>query len=129
MDKTLILKPRLSEKAYGTSQAFNTFVFDVPKDANKHSVARAIASQYNVEVDEVNIIVVKGKAKRTIRKGGRVAKGRQNDVKKAYVKLKAGHSLPIFAAVEEAAEKQEKVAEIAEKAAVKRAKKAEKETK
>lgn len=129
MDKTLILKPRLSEKAYALSQANNTFVFEVPKNANKHSVARAVESQYDVTVDEVKVIVLKGKPKRTIRKGGKVAKGRQSDVKKAYVKLKAGDSLPIFAAVEEAEQKQEKVAKIAEKAAVKRAKKADKEKK
>lgn len=129
MDKTLILKPRLSEKAYATSQAFNTFVFDVPKSANKHSVARAVEAQYDVAVEEVKVIVLKGKAKRTVRKGGKVAKGRQTDVKKAYVKLKAGNSLPIFAAVEEAEQKQEKAAEIAEKAATKRAKKADKEKK
>lgn len=129
MDKTLILKPRLSEKAYATSQAFNTFVFDVPKSANKHSVARAIEAQYDVAVEEVKVIVLKGKAKRTIRKGGKVAKGRQTDVKKAYVKLKAGNNLPIFAVVEEAEQKQEKAAEIAEKAATKRAKKADKEKK
>lgn len=129
MDKTLILKPRLSEKAYALSQANNTFVFEVPKGANKHSVARAVESQYDVTVEEVKVIVLKGKAKRTIRKGGKIAKGRQSDVKKAYVKLKAGDSLPIFAAVEEAEQKQEKVAEIAEKAAVKRAKKADKEKK
>ena len=129
MDKTLILKPRLSEKAYALSQALNTFVFEVPKSANKHSVARAVESQYDVTVEEVKVIVLKGKAKRTIRKGGKVAKGRQSDVKKAYVKLKAGDSLPIFAAVEEAEQKQEKVAEIAEKAAAKRAKKADKEKK
>ena len=29
MDKTLVLKPRMSEKAYGLSQAHNTYVFDV----------------------------------------------------------------------------------------------------
>lgn len=129
MDKSLILRPRMSEKAYGASQAVNTFVFDVPKSANKHSVARAVSAQYDVTVEEVNIVVVKGKAKRTIRKGGRTVKGRQSDVKKAYVKLKAGDSLPIFAAVEEATQKQEKAAEIAEKAAAKRAKKADKEKK
>jgi large subunit ribosomal protein L23 len=129
MDKTLVLTPRLSEKAYGVSQTQNTYVFEVPKDANKHSVARAISAQYGVTVEDVRVVVVKGKAKRTIRKGGRVAKGRQNDVKKAYVKLAEGNSLPIFAAVEEAEEKQEKVQEIAEKAAVKAAKKADKEKK
>lgn len=129
MSKILILTPRLSEKAYGASQTQNTFVFDVPKNANKHTVARAVTAQYEVTVEDVNVVVVKGKAKRTVRKGGRAVKGRQSDVKKAYVRLKEGETLPIFAGVEEAAEKQERVAELAEKATEKRAKDAEKEKK
>lgn len=123
MDKTMMLKPRMSEKAYGLSQSQNVYAFDVPKGANKHSVARAVAAQFKVTVEKVNVANVKGKAKRTVRKGGRAASGKQNDTRKAYVTLKAGDTLPIFAAVEEAAEKEERVAELAEKAAEKRAKK------
>jgi large subunit ribosomal protein L23 len=123
MNKEVTLKPRMSEKAYGLSQARNTYVFDVPGNANKHVVARAVEAQFKVSVTEVNIANVKGKSKRTVFKRGRAKQGSQSDVKKAYVTLKKGDSLPIFAAVEEAAEKQEKVAELAEKAAEKRAKK------
>jgi large subunit ribosomal protein L23 len=122
MDKHVVLIPRMSEKAYGASQATNTYVFDVPKDLNKHSVANAVAAQFGVTVEEVNVVVLKGKTKRTVRKGGRANKGRQSDVKKAYVRLKAGDSLAIFVAVEEATEKQERTQELAEKAAEKRAK-------
>lgn len=129
MDKTLLLKPRMSEKAYGLSQTQNVYVFDVPKGANKHSVARAVAAQFEVTVEKVNVTNVKGKTKRTVRKGGRAAAGRQSDTRKAYVTLKAGDSLPIFAAVEEKAEKQERAAELAEKAVEKRAKDAKKEKK
>lgn len=129
MDKSLSLKPRMSEKAYGLSQSQNVYVFDVPKDANKHSVARAVAAQFEVTVEKVNVANTKGKVKRTVRKGGRAATGRQSDTRKAYVTLKEGDSLPIFAAVEEAAEKEERVAELAEKAAEKRAKDAKKEKK
>ena len=65
-------------------------------------MARAVASQFDVTVTDVNIANVKGKAKRTISaKGRRVSKGRQNDVKKAYVTLKVGDKLSIFAAIEE----------------------------
>jgi large subunit ribosomal protein L23 len=123
MDKTLVLTPRMSEKAYGVSQTHNTYVFVVPNDANRHTVARAVAAQFEVTVENVNIANVKGKAKRTVRKGGRVSRGKQADFKKAYVTLKDGDTLPIFAAVEEATEKEERVAELAEKAAEKRAKK------
>jgi ribosomal protein L23 len=110
MDKTIALAPIMSEKAYGLSQLRNTYVFAVPKDANKHTVARAVSAQFGVTVENVNVTNISGKAKRTISKKGRAANGRQNDTRKAYVTLKAGDSLPIFAALEEEAAKVEEAA-------------------
>ena len=127
--KTMALAPRMSEKAYGLSKERQTFVFDVPSDSNKMTVAAAVEEQFKVTVEEVNIAIIKGKAKRTYRKGGKPVKGKDNDVKKAYVRIKAGDHIPVFAAVEEDEAKAEKAAEKAEKAATKRAKKAEKESK
>ena len=129
MDKTMILKPRLSEKAFATSQALNTYVFVVPTDATKHTIARAVASQFEVTVEDVNVVTVKGKAKRSISRGGRrVANGTQKTIKKAYVTLKQGDSLPFFAAEEEAIAEAEK-ADAKEAKKAKKADKAEKETK
>lgn len=119
--KAIILTPVMSEKAYGLSQTRNTYVFKVPQGANKHTVARAVSAQYDVSVTEVNIANILGKAKRTVRKNGRVAKGRQNDVRKAYVTLKSGDSLPIFAALEAEAAEAEKAEKAVEKAAAKAA--------
>lgn len=101
MSKTLVLKPRVSEKAYGLSQARRTYVFDVPTSANKQTIAQAVNAQFGVTVQTVNVVTLKGKAKRTIRKGGRPIAGKQADTKKAYVVLKEGNTLPIYAAQEE----------------------------
>jgi large subunit ribosomal protein L23 len=129
MSKTLLLKPRLSEKTYALSTS-RVYVFDVPKDANKHEVARAVAAQFEVVVSTVRISNIAGKAKRTISLSGkRVAAGaggKQVDRKKAYVTLAEGQSLPFFAAVEEAEEKQEETQEKVAKALDKQAKKTEK---
>ena len=114
MEKTILLKPRLSEQAYALSQN-RTYVFEVPVSANKHTVARAVAVQFNVEVTNVNIANIAGKAKRTYRKGSRPVTGRASDTRKAFVTLKAGQSLPIFAAEEEAEAKEAKQAEKAVK--------------
>jgi ribosomal protein L23 len=122
MDKTTILKPHLSEQAYAMSQG-KVYVFQVPGGANKHTVARAITAQFDVEVIKVNITNIAGKAKRTIRKGGRQVKGRTTDTRKAYVTLKAGQSLPIFAAIEEEEAKEQATQEKIEKAATKVAEK------
>lgn len=97
MEKTMTLKPRISEKAYGMSQSSNVYVFQVPADANKLTVSAAVSSQFGVTVTDVNISVAKGKKKRTVRKGGRQSFGTRPNIKKAYVTLKDGDNIAIFA--------------------------------
>ena len=96
MEKLTLLKPRLSEKTFGLANAKTVYVFDVPAAANRHTVAAAVAAQFEVTVTNVNITNIKGKAKRTVRKGGRAVQGQRSDYKKAYVTLKAGEKLPFF---------------------------------
>lgn len=109
MEKTMLLRPRLSEKTFSLASS-SVYVFDVPADANKHTVAKAVAAQFGVTVVDVNILNWKGKAKRTIRKSGRAVAGQQSDRKKAYVTLKEGESLPFFE-VEDNEKKEEKKAD------------------
>lgn len=123
MATTMALKPRMSEKAYAASQALNTYVFVVPDDANKVTVAAAVSEQFKVTVEKVTISILKGKKKRTYKRGGRPSVGTTNDLKKAYVRIKAGESIPVFAAMEEEDAKAEKTAETLKKAAEKKAKK------
>lgn len=125
MSKSLHLKPRMSEKTYALSQVHNVFVFDVPASTNKVEIARAVEAQFSVTVTAVRIIIVKGKKARSIRLGARAranVMGQRSDVKKAYVTLKEGDSIPVFAALDEQNKAEEKAAE-------KAAKKAKKETK
>jgi large subunit ribosomal protein L23 len=98
-DKTLVLKPRVSEKAYAKSQD-NVYVFKVDKAANKNVISAAVEAQFGVTVMSIKTLVQKGKAKRTIRKGGRPVAGRESDFKKAYITLKDGDSIPVFNAEE-----------------------------
>jgi large subunit ribosomal protein L23 len=126
MSKTITLRPRLSEKTYGLSEQ-RVYVVAVPSDVNKHSVARAIEAQFEVKVTKVNILNVQGKPKRTISITGKRVKnttGKRSDTKKAYVTLAEGHSLPFFAAIEEAEAKEQATQEKVDKAADKQAKKA-----
>lgn len=101
MDKTMILRPRLSEKAFASSTVHNTYVIDVPGNANKHTVASAVAAQFGVTVETVNIVNAKGKSKQMYRKGSRPVQYTRSDVKKAYVTLKEGDRLPFFESPEE----------------------------
>lgn len=124
MGKMLALKPRMSEKTHAQSHELNTFTFDVPKTANKIEVARAVSAQFKVTVENVRIAIIKGKQARSIRIGGarKMVTGKRADIKKAYVRIKEGDTIPIFASIDEAEEK-------AKKAEAKAAKKQKKEAK
>src|SRR5665213_1496638 len=93
--KYMTLKPRVSEKAYALSEKGNTYIFDVPADANKHDIAKAVTDQYEVKVNSVRIANVPGKAVRSYRNRGRKSiAGQRSDLRKAYVTLNEGDKLP-----------------------------------
>lgn len=93
MDMKII--PKMSEKSYALA-ANGTYVFSVPTTATKERIAKAIGAQYGVQVVEVNVIVAKGKVKRTFRKGGAAVTGKRRDTKKAYVRLAEGDKIALF---------------------------------
>ncbi len=123
MSKTTTLKPRLNEKTYRLADS-RVYVFDIEKGVNKHTVARAVETQFEVKVIAVNTLNTEGKAKRTISITGKRtvnAEGRRNSIRKAYVTLAEGHSLPFFNAIEEEDQKEQAVQEKVDKAAEKQA--------
>jgi large subunit ribosomal protein L23 len=123
MSKAITLRPRLSEKTYGLSES-RVYVVEIDKDINKHTVARAIESQFEVKVVKVNIANVKGKSKRIVSLSGKRmvnAEGKRNDIKKAYVTLAEGYGLPFFEAIEEEEQKEDNVQQQIDKAAAKQA--------
>lgn len=121
----IVLKPRLSEKSYALSTS-RVYVFDVDTSVNKIDIAKAVEQTYDVTVTDVRTATQKGKVKRLYRKR-RFEQGKRTDVKKAYVTLKQGDAIPVFAAVEEAEEQAEKTDKAVTKAAEKKAKKESKE--
>jgi large subunit ribosomal protein L23 len=125
MSKTIILRPRLNEKTYGLAES-RVYVFDVDRAVNKHSVARAVEAQFEVKVLSVNTTNISGKSKRIISISGKRmknAQGHRNDIKKAYVTLAEGHSLPFFNAIEEEEQQEQATQEKIDKAAAKQAEK------
>jgi large subunit ribosomal protein L23 len=61
----------------------NKYVFKVTKDSNKIEIKKAVEEIYNVKVENVHIINVKGKKKRV-----RYKEGMTSSWKKAIVTLK-----------------------------------------
>ncbi len=126
MSKTIALRPRLNEKTYALAEK-RVYVFDVERAVNKHSIARAVEAQFEVKVREVNTTNIPGKAKRIVSLTGKRmknAEGSRSDIKKAYVTLAEGYSLPFFNAIEEEEQKEQAVQEKVDKAAAKQAEKA-----
>jgi ribosomal protein L23 len=97
MSKILTLKPRLSEKAYGLSEQGNVYVFDVPTTVNRHTIGDAVATQYDVGVVSVKIASTARKPIKSYKKRGRNITSSRAGVRKAYVTLKEGDKLPVFA--------------------------------
>lgn len=85
---TLIERPVITEKAAIASEEANQYVFHVAKSATKHQIAEAVEQVFDVKVEDVRVLNVKGKVKRT-----RTGLGRRSDWKKAYVKLADGQQI------------------------------------
>lgn len=123
MSRPITLKPRMSEKAYEASTALNKYVFNVSRNASKNEIIKAVESQFKVTVTGIKTLNQTGKPKFSYRKRSRPQAGAQASFKKAYVTLKEGESIPIFAAYEEEEKKAAQLQEQTAKSAAKQAKK------
>jgi len=84
----VLLAPLVSEKSVNAADTGNQFAFRVARDATKPEIAAAVNMLFEVEVEQVRTLNVKGKTKRF---GQRM--GKRADWKKAYVRLKAGQDI------------------------------------
>jgi len=92
----VLLKPLLTEKMMVLTEKLNQYGFEVDRDANKSDIKRAIAKKFNVTVEAVHVINVKGKSKRMSTRRG-MTSGRRSDRKKVMVTLQKGQKIDFFA--------------------------------
>ncbi len=85
----VILAPVITEKSTMASEA-NQVVFKVRRDATKPEIKAAVEYLFRVKVLAVNTIIRKGKTKRF-----RGLKGKQQDVKKAIIRLAEGDKIDV----------------------------------
>jgi large subunit ribosomal protein L23 len=79
----VIRRPLITEKSTQLKETQRAVCFEVQKNATKPEIKKAVEALFDVKVDRVRVINVRGKLKRQ----GRYA-GRRADWKKAYVVLK-----------------------------------------
>jgi large subunit ribosomal protein L23 len=94
----VIIGPLVTERSYSLYQQ-GRYTFRVANNATKPEIARALEEQYEaqgVKVAAVNTINMRGKVRRTGRRG---VVGRTSDWKKAVVTLREGRLEGLFGGV------------------------------
>jgi large subunit ribosomal protein L23 len=89
----VLIRPIFSEKTTALQQGANVYTFEVGESANKLQIKNAVQTLFDVEVQAVRTVIMRGKNKRF----GRFY-GKRSNWKKAYVRLADGHSLNFFEA-------------------------------
>jgi large subunit ribosomal protein L23 len=84
----VLLGPHVSEKATIVADGSGQVVFRVAPDAKKLEIKRAVEQLFEVKVESVHVLNIKGKIKKT-----RFGIGQRTTVRKAYVRLAAGHDI------------------------------------
>ena len=84
----VLLAPVVTEKSTRAAEKGDQVVFNVLPSATRHDVKAAVEQAFDVEVESVKVLNVKGKTKRF----GRTL-GKRNDRKKAYIRLKEGSDI------------------------------------
>jgi large subunit ribosomal protein L23 len=84
----IILAPIVTEKATFVAEKNNQVAFRVIADATKPEIKAAVELLFKVQVEAVQVLNRKGKAKRF----GRFV-GRRRNERKAYVSLKEGQEI------------------------------------
>ncbi len=92
MDLNYVIKgPLITEKLDKAREKQRQYSFVVDKKATKHEVARAVAGQFKVTVEDVRTLIMRGKIKRVGR-----SQGKRSNFKKAFVTLKEGDKIELF---------------------------------
>jgi len=85
----IVVKPVMSEKSNNLS-ALNKYIFFVDKRSDKSSIKRSVEFIFDVKIDAINIINVRGD---NVRFKG--VKGKQAAKKKAIVTLAQGYKIDL----------------------------------
>lgn len=84
----VLLGPVVSEKSAMVGENGNQVVFKVDSGASKLEIKAAVQALFDVKVEDVRVLNVKGKTRRT-----RYGLGKRSDWKKAYVRLEQGQDI------------------------------------
>jgi len=91
----ILIRPILTEKMLKLQESERKYAFKVSKKVNKITVKRAVQDRFDVTVESVNIVNIKGKSKQMNTRRG-ITRGKRSDWKKAIVTLREGDAINFF---------------------------------
>jgi large subunit ribosomal protein L23 len=91
----VLIEPVVTEKVNLQMERSGRYTFVVDRRSNKLEIKKAVEEFYGVKVEDVNTVVVPGKAKSRYTKAGFI-NGVKPSYKKAIVTLATGDSIDLF---------------------------------
>lgn len=93
---TILKRPILTEKTNDlVERGLTQYGFEVDIKAGKGQIKREVERVYEVEVEKVRTMIVRGKRRNRSTKSG-VITGKSSNYKKAIVKLKDGQEIDFY---------------------------------
>ena len=87
----ILREPHVTEKVTNLGDYSNQYAFKVDVSATKSEIKQAVEQIYDVGVENVTTLQVKGQRTRRLTRS--ITEGRQKNWKKAYVRLKPGERI------------------------------------
>jgi len=90
----IIRRPLVTEKGTQLRELQGQYLFEVDHRANKYQIKGAVEKLFNVHVEDVKTLNIRGKIKRVGR-----GIGKKSNWKKAYITLREGEKIEFFEGV------------------------------
>jgi large subunit ribosomal protein L23 len=91
----ILIRPLYTEKIARLQDSENKYAFEVYRRANKIEIRKEIEKQFDVKVEKIQTMNVRGKIRQQMTRAGRFH-GRRPDWKKAVVTLAKGDQIDLF---------------------------------
>ncbi len=92
----ILKRPIITEKTAGfTERGLTKYGFEVDIKATKDQIKKEVERVYEVDVEDVNTLIQRGKTRSRYSKRG-VIKGKSSNFKKAVVTLKEGQEIDFY---------------------------------
>jgi large subunit ribosomal protein L23 len=91
----ILIRPLYTEKIAKLQDEENKYAFEVDRGSNKIEIRKEIENRFEVKVEKIQTMVVRGKMRQQMTRAGRFY-GRRPDWKKAIVTLAEGDKIDLF---------------------------------